>query len=271
MKRLIPASCLIILALVLVGSASAQSFSGFYIGAYAGGSTNNSTATTSTVFSDTGYFASSSVTAINALGVQAFAPEGITGGGRVGWNFQRGHFVFGPELDFGSLRLNVSNTQTAPYPCCAPSTFSITQSIKTRGLFTARARAGFALHRLFFYGTGGVAVTNLNYQEVFTDTFASATENGGAKVDQSGWVGGGGVEVAVSRHFSMLGEYLYIGFGSVTNTDANLTAIQGGGGSGGVIRPEGEPVGPVTYPQNPFTHSATLIERVSRFGINFRF
>jgi outer membrane immunogenic protein len=266
-KRLVPVSCLIILALVAASSASAQSFAGFYFGGYAGGSVNSSVAQTTTVFSSEGYFANSSVPAIATAGMMNFAPEGITGGGQVGWNFQWGHFVLGPEVDFGSLRLNATQTVTAGYPCCSPSTFSITQSIKTRGLFTGRARAGVAFGRLFLYGTGGVAITNLNYQELFTDTFANATENGGVKVDKAGWVVGGGGEIALSKHFSMKGEFLYINFGTATNTSSNLMSFEE---DTAPVR-AGEPLPTTSWPQNPFTHTATLTEKMGRFGINFRF
>jgi outer membrane immunogenic protein len=266
-KRLVPVSCLIILAFVAAGSASAQSFAGFYFGGYAGGSVNQSVAQTTTVFANTGYFATTSPAAIALAGKQNFAPEGITGGGQVGWNFQWGHFIVGPEVDYGSLRLNATQSSTAGYPCCSPTTFTVTQSIKTRALFTARARAGVAFGRLFLYFTGGVGITNFNYQEVFTDTFANALETGGAKVDKAGYVVGGGGEISLSRHFSMKGEFLYINFGTASNTSTNLittvpidSAITNGG-----------PLPTTSWPQNPFTHTATLSEKMGRFGVNFRF
>ncbi|MFZ0821518.1 MAG: outer membrane beta-barrel protein [Candidatus Acidiferrales bacterium] len=267
MKRLVPVTSLIILALIASSSAGAQSFAGFYIGVYAGGSVNSSAAQTTTVFNAAGYFASTSIPAIATAGVQNFSPEAITGGIQTGWNFQWGHFVLGPEVDFGTLRTDVTQSTTATYPCCSPATFTVSQSIKTRGLFTARARAGVALGRLYLYGTGGAALTNLNAQQVFTDTFDSALESGGSKVDKAGWVVGGGGEVSLSRHFSMKGEFLYIGFGSVTSTSTNLVS------SGGDISPvrSGEPTGTTSYPQNPFTHTATLTEKMGRFGVNFRF
>jgi outer membrane immunogenic protein len=195
-----------------------------------------------------------------------FAPHGITGGGQVGWNFQWGHFVLGPEVDFGSLRLNAVATATAGYPCCAPSAFSITQSIKTRGLFTGRARAGVAFGRLYLYATGGVAITNLNSQQIFSDTFANASENGGVKVDKAGYVVGGGAEIALSRHFSMKGEFLYVNFGTASGTSTNLTTEE----LEGAITAGGPP--PTTsFPQNPFTHTVTLSEKIGHFGVNFRF
>lgn len=259
--------CVIALALVAAGSASAQNFTGFYFGGYLGGSADRSVAQTTTVFSASGYFNSTSVPAIATAGKQIFGPHhDATGGGQVGYNFRFGHFIVGPEVDYGTLRINATKSTTAVYPCCE-ATFTINQSIKTRGLFTARARGGFAFgNRLFLYGTVGVGLTNFNYQEVFTDTFASATENGGAHVDKAGYVVGGGAEIAVSRHWSMKGEFLYANFGTLTNTDANLTSAF----VDGVGLPSGFP-GTTSWPQNPFTHSATLTEKIGRFGVNFWF
>lgn len=265
-KRLLAVSCLFILALVAAASANAQGFGGFYVGGYAGDSINNSVAQTTTVFSNTGYFAATSVPAIASIGNMTFNPHAINGGGEVGWNFIFGHFMIGPELDFGSLRNNVTATATAGYPCCSPTTFTVTQSVKTRGMFTARARVGFVWNRVMFFGTGGVALTNMNVQQVFSDTFANATENGGAKVDKAGWVGGGGVEISLSRHWSIKGEFLYANFGTLKNTSTNLvtssfedTVIRSGF------------LTTTSWPQNPFTQTVTLTEKIGRGGINFHF
>jgi outer membrane immunogenic protein len=266
--------CVAVLALVAAGAASAQNFSGFYLGAYAGDSVDRSIVSTTTVFSETGYFASTSVTAINGVGTQAFPLNGITGGGRVGWNFRWGHFVFGPEVDFGTLRVDGSATATANYPCCGSTSFTIAQGIKTRGLFTARARAGVTFGPVLFYLTGGAAVTDINSQQVFTDTFANAMENGGPKVDSAGWVVGGGGELKLSRRWSITGEFLYISFSSVSNTSTNLVAFEeedDGFVPSRISRTAGEPTTGESFPENVFTHSASLIERVGRFGINFHF
>jgi outer membrane immunogenic protein len=200
-----------------------------------------------------------------------FFPNGITGGGRTGWNFRWGHIVVGPELDFGSLRLNTSNSVTAGYPCCAPTTFTIDQGFKTRGLFTARARAGVTFGPVLVYVTGGLAVTDLSYKELFTDTFSGATESDTLKVDKGGWVFGGGGELALNHRWSITGEFLYIDFRTATNTSTNLVAFVNEEEAISAGRPLGEPITGESFPANVFTHSAALIERMGRFGINFHF
>lgn len=244
--------CFVLLAAVFANS---QDFKGFYVGGSVGGSHGNSDAQTSTVFSPTGYFASSSVPAIATVGTQSPSANGFAGGGQAGFNFQSGHVVLGLEADFGGMNISESATGTATYPCCAPTAFTITQTVETSWLFTLRPRVGVAAHRVFIYGTGGMAVTDVNYKALFTDTFATAHENGGKDGNQVGWTAGGGAEVKVNRHWSVKGEYLYADFGSVTNTSTNLTAF----------------TPPIAFPSNVFTHTADLRTHIYRFGFNVYF
>ena len=252
-ERLVAVTCVIFLALAAVSTAHAADFKGFYIGGNVGGANGNSDAKTTTIFSPTGYFASTSVPAIATAGAQNLSTSGFTGGGQAGYNFQHGAFVLGFETDFGSMSLSDSQTTTTKYPCCNAN-FTVNQSITTDWLFTVRPRVGFAAGPLLVYGTGGLAMTHANYQALFTDTFASAHENGGQDDNMTGWTAGGGAEVKTGTHWSVKGEYLYASFGSFTATSTNLTA-------------------PATtsWPTNVFTHTADLRGHIYRFGVNFHF
>src|SRR5882672_3021397 len=64
------------------------SWTGAYIGVNAGYAWGDSEVSTSTVFSPTGYFALSSIPAIAAAGAQTINPNGFTGGGQIGYNWQ---------------------------------------------------------------------------------------------------------------------------------------------------------------------------------------
>lgn len=244
-----------------IGSANAQDFKGFYVGGYAGGVKGNSNAFTSTVFSPTGYFAQSSVPAIAAAGNQPLSPRGFNGGGQVGYNFQNGHWVFGVEAEFGSMHIKDDFSSTATYPCCAPSNFTVTQTVKTNYLFTGRPRLGFASGPFMVYGTGGVAMTHLDYAEVFIDTFPTppslpAHESASTSGTLTGWTGGGGVEFKVGggSHWSVKAEYLFADFGTgVKTTSTNLTAFS------------------TPFPTNVFTHQADLTTHLFRSGLNYRF
>jgi len=146
-------------------------------------------------------------------------------------------------------------TTTTPYTVATPpATFTITQSLKQRWLWTARPRFGYSTGNALFYLTGGLAVTKVNYQALFTDTFSSAHENGGLDKTKAGWTGGGGVEYKVGSNWSVKGEYLYSDFGRQTVTSTNLTAPSA-----------------TSWPGNVFTHSIFLAQHDLRFGINYHF
>lgn len=107
-----------------------------------------------------------------------------------------------------------------------------------------------------FYGTFGVAMTNLNYKEDFIDTFAKAHESASTSGLVTGWTAGGGVEFTLSGRWSMKIEYLYADFGSaIKTTSTNLTAF----------------TPPISFPTNVFSHQADLITHIFRTGVNYRF
>jgi outer membrane immunogenic protein len=258
LKKFFAGTCVLIFALIAFSSANAQDFQGFYVGGNAGGVKGNSDAFTSTVFSSTGYFAPNSIPAIAAAGHQPLSPRGFNGGGQVGYNLQSGHWVFGVETDFGSMHIKDDFSPTAVYPCCAPTTFTVTQTVKSDWLFTARPRIGIASGPVMVYGTGGIAMTNFDYSEDFIDTFAHAHESASASGNFTGWTGGGGVEFKVggSSHWSVKAEYLFADFGAgVKTTSANLTTD-----------PAATP-----HPTNVFSHQADLTAHLFRSGLNYRF
>jgi outer membrane immunogenic protein len=247
--------CMFVVALLAASSISAQDFSGFYFGGNAGAALGRSDANTTTVFSPTGYFAMSSVPAIATAGAQHLSSTDFTGGMQAGYDIQKGSFVVGIEGEFGRLGLNQQQSTTAVYPCCSPTTFTITQSVKSGWELGIRPRVGFVLGRVLLYATGGMAVTDLNYQEIFTDTFATALETGGVKKNAVGWTAGGGVEFHVAHHISVRGEYLFDDFGNASTTSTNLVAYN-----------------PATaFPTSVFTHSTNAKAHVVRLAVNYWF
>jgi outer membrane immunogenic protein len=231
------------------------SWTGFYIGANAGGGWGRSDPSTTTVFSPVGYFAATSVPAIAAAGAQRINTTGATAGGQIGYNWQINQAVFGLEADFGYFGMKGSSTGGAIYPCCAPTSFTINSSVTTDWLFTARPRVGFAANNWLFYVTGGLALTQLKGNFTFADNFATAAESASLSQTKAGWTAGGGVEWAVSGPWSVKLEYLHLDFGSISGSSTNLTAF----------------VPPVAFPANVFTHSVNLRSDIVRVGLNYRF
>ena len=234
--------------------APAFSWTGFYVGVVGGGEWSHSDARTSTVFSPTGYFATSSVPAIGAVGAQHINASGGTFGGEAGYNWQVGSVVLGVETDFSWFGLKGTTAGGALYPCCAPTAFAVASTVETDWLFTFRPRVGFAVDHWLLYGTGGLAVTNLKAAWAFADTFATAAESAAISTTKAGWVAGVGAEYAFAGPWSVKLEYLHVDFGSNTVSSTNLTAF----------------TPPINFPSNVFTHSINLKSDVVRAGINFR-
>lgn len=237
---------------------SSTDWGGGYVGFYTGGAKGGGDTTTSTVFSPTGYFAASSVPAIAATGVQHPDTLGITGGFQGGYNFQFNNLVVGFEAEFGAYHTAGSKHATTAYPCCAPTGFTVRQTLQSEWLFTARPRLGGVVHHnTLIYLTGGVAITDSTYKGLFTDTFATAHENAEIDGTLTGWTVGGGAEFRLQDHLSFKVEYLYLSLGdpgAVTST--NLTAF----------------TPPISFPSNVFTHTASGVNgHTVRIGFNHRF
>lgn len=236
---------------------AAYNWSGWYAGLNAGAAVDAARVNTSIVSNATGnYFADSSVPLVNAAGAHTFHTPGFTGGAQLGYNHQMSNLLVGVETDFNYMGLKGSNTTTAPYaPQFAPSVFTITQSVKTDWLYTLRGRVGYAANNWLFYGTGGLAVTSIKYNALFTDTFGTgATETGSINKTKAGWTAGAGVEYALmGGPWTVKVEYLHVDFGSASTTSNNLTFAG------------------VGFPLSVFAHSVRLSDDIVRAGVNYRF
>nr|WP_247983986.1 hypothetical protein [Bradyrhizobium sp. 186] len=68
--------------------APAYNWTGFYVGANVGGQWGSSNPNTSTVYDPFGYFFTTSVPAVNAVGAQHVSSSSVTGGFTAGYNWQ---------------------------------------------------------------------------------------------------------------------------------------------------------------------------------------
>ena len=257
LNRFLKGTCALAFVLFVIGSANAadEDFKGFYVGANVGGAFGRPRVDTSPSFSPTGYFAATSTPAITKASNQTIDTNGFTAGGTAGYNFQFESVVVGLEADYGTMNLSGSTTVTQPYPCCAPTSFTVTQTAKTSWVFTLRPRVGVVFGRFLLYGTAGAAITNVKYTGLFTDTFATAHESAAIDETRPGWAAGGGGEFHFSHHLSIKGEYLWTDFGVASIPTSNLTAF----------------TPPIAFPTNIFTHTVNMRAPLLRAGINFRF
>ncbi len=119
----------------------------------------------------------------------AYSPDGVVGGGHVGYNYQFGQFVAGVEGDVNGSSYRGNNGIGA-------SKDPIDGSV--------RGRLGYAWDRALIYATGGVAFGDFNHSNVFGDSNWAG---------QVGWTAGGGVEYAIDNNWSVRAEYRYTDFG----------------------------------------------------------
>lgn len=232
------------------------SWTGFYVGLNAGGAWSESDPNTATVFSPTGYFATTSVPAVNGVGNQLVDRSGFTGGVTGGYNWQVSHIVVGVEADFNYFHMSGSALGGAVYPCCAPTSFLLASSVSSDWLATVRGRVGFlATPALLLYGTGGLAVANVKTNWLFTDTFATANESAAISETRYGWTAGAGGEYALMNGWSIKAEYLHVDLGSTNATSTNLTAFTPA----------------IAFPTNVFAHSVSFRSDIGRVGINYKF
>jgi outer membrane immunogenic protein len=167
----------------------AVNWSGFYAGVDVGGAWAKDNV--SPTVPDGGTFPRS-----NALN-----PDGVFGGGTLGYNWQRGAFVFGIEGDLGGLDLKQSRHD--------PLGGTEIDHIDSGLYGDVTGRLGYAFDRILVYGKGGFA---------FYDGQAyTSTAIGGYSVSKTstftGWTAGAGVEYKINPAWSIKGEYLYFDFG----------------------------------------------------------
>jgi len=142
------------------------------------------------------------------FGTTSLEDTNFAGGGQMGYNWQKGAFVYGLEVDADYVNTKKSFT----------SNDSFTYQAKVDFQGSLRARGGIAVDNALIYATAGVAVSHgdSSYRE-FGEEEVGHQEN--AKQDdwQPGFVGGVGVEYKFNCHWSARMEALYSHYPESTN------------------------------------------------------
>src|SRR5262245_48343814 len=155
-----------------------------------------------------------------ATNTASFTADGVIGGGQIGYNWQTGNFVFGVEVDVSGSDMNGSGTQTL-----TPSWRSNTD---INWLGTATGRLGYAWDRVLVYAKGGFAWADEDHFQHFTPAATGvATEVSRINNTHTGWVVGGGVEVALWENWTGKVEYNFIDLGRENFTFLNVAPAPG--------------------------------------------
>ena len=226
-------------------------WNGFYAGVTAAAAWGQYGATTSTVSG--GYMDTVEATAVNTAGIQSIKTSGFGAGIEGGYNWQTGHLLLGFETDLQALHLNgATNSGAVAYPDAPVFAFTASSAGSADWLFTARPRIGFVTaNNWLFYVTGGLALTRLQTNFSFIDSFV-AQESGSVDALKLGAVAGGGIEAPLTDRLSVKVDYLHVAFGNTAgaSTANNLTPV---------------------FPAQVFSHSSNLQVDIVRAGLNYRF
>lgn len=136
---------------------------------------------------------------------------GVNGGLRVGYRWQRGNWVFGPELGYEAGNIEDSLS----YDNDVGSRTKVTSKVKN--VLALRMKTGYAVRPdLLVYGIAGIARADVEYKTEVTSATASEGQNRDFK--KNGFVVGMGVEKQLTERMSVTGEYEYAQFGKTDRT-----------------------------------------------------
>ncbi|HEY9086453.1 MAG TPA: stalk domain-containing protein [Candidatus Tyrphobacter sp.] len=129
---------------------------------------------------------------------------GLVGGVQLGYNWQLGPLVIGPEFDYDGTTLHGDSNFYGHLPeygivstCC---TVHFSASEQMSSIQTERLRIGFASGRTLIYATGGYAQANWTLSSNYA--FTSLQYPGTISVQRSGWTEGLGGEWALTPHMT---------------------------------------------------------------------
>jgi outer membrane immunogenic protein len=197
------------------------SWSGFYIGGNIGYGYKSS-ADFIRSYSPGLYPAVAKGTIPSALGDR---PNGVLGGGQIGYNWQNGLLVIGVETDFQWSGIHRSNDIYNPGSIgFIPTQTTAKDDLDWFG--TARLRIGWSVTpTVLLYGTGGFAYGEAQNRVLvlgsppYDGAFEGAS--GGINV---GWTAGVGFEWKATNQLSFKAEYLHVDLG---NTDLYANNVSG--------------------------------------------
>jgi outer membrane immunogenic protein len=189
-------------------------------------------------------------------------PDGVIGGGQIGFNWQwKRWLVLGAEADFQGSDMDGTRTVGPLFdilggmPVDAVDSFLFTRE-RTDWFGTVRGRIGVTPWcRLLVYATGGLAFGNVHYAADTFYTFNTPTVlTHAVSFDRTsaGWTVGGGLEYALTHHWSIKAEYLYYDLG-----DHSATGLEIANGA----------------PSPPFAvhYNWETTANIVRGGLNFKF
>ncbi len=151
---------------------------------------------------------------VESRGSQDLDNDGAELGGLIGYNYQWNCWVLGVEADGGYLWARESN-DTGVF--LTPDTLDkrVHSSFKAHYLMTFAPRFGYAFGRYLPYVTGGLAVGDLDFFQEIRTPQTGFHQTARTTDTNAGWMVGGGLQYALTEHWSVRAQYQYIDLGDV--------------------------------------------------------
>ncbi len=152
---------------------------------------------------------------IQDRGNRSFNTSGAELGGLLGYNWQfGGNWVLGAEAAGGYTWLRDSHSEVFG-DNELEADVRISDSFKTKYLFTFGGKVGYALCRWLPYFTGGLAVGDADFHgQILEQNDEGFRFQGGNTSTRTGWFVGGGIEYMITNHWRARAQYQYIDLGS---------------------------------------------------------
>lgn len=182
-------------------AAGPMNWTGFYVGGHMGGGYSDDN--WSDPFGST--VGAGGFTNVAGFGDTTHA-TGPLGGGQIGADWQIGPAVLGIQADASAANLRGENT-------CFSGLGGVNCQHTVNALGTMTGRIGYAFSRSLVYAKGGGAWTATAY-DLLANTSALALGAGSTTLDSWGWTVGGGIEYALTDHWTTFAEYDHIGLPS---------------------------------------------------------
>ena len=265
-------------------AAPVPSWEGFYFGGHAGGAWSDPK-----VLDTYSYIGDPTINS-------RFSGAGFIGGAQAGYNFQHGHFVFGPEADIGYLGISASKsifqagqaatcriqysdeswvTHYAADMCNVTAKYSLSS-----GLYgDLTARIGYESNRTLLNVKGGLALLDAdfnanyiggncttsvldgcrNWRGVYTTTPEYAIFNFKHSDTLLGWTAGGGAEYALNASWSLKAEYQHFDFGKMSYSYYGCKGLPLPPGTAGIDYPIGSGTCPASA-SDPERHYTSVLK-----------
>lgn len=181
-------------------------WTGCYLGAHVGGGWAQKDITDPVQLVQDSFLGAGSTVGVTTVNP---SPSGAVIGGQVGCDYEfPSSFVIG--IEGAASGSTMRGSQTAVLPLGFPGEAALVQA-NTDFLASVTGRVGYAFDNILVYARGGAALAGDKFE--VSGTFTGLPYDFRGLDNRFGWVVGGGVDWAFSRHWSTFLEYDYYGFG----------------------------------------------------------